>query len=185
MQNDILLELFLELEARTPEGLRAELIEGEITVSSAPEGDHEHCLSELFGQVVLQSATRMSLSGHKGLTMPGAAGHPPDHVIPDATFAPREQRLFRGAPPWMACDSVAMVAEVTGSRAVLDRIAKRRCYGRAGIPLYLLVDRERRSVTLHSAPSAEGYTERHSVAYGKPLPLPPPFAFDLETADFA
>ncbi|WP_058047499.1 hypothetical protein [Streptomyces roseifaciens] len=63
--------------------------------------------------------------------MPGAAGSPPDHVIPDATFAPHEKRLFRGAP------------------------------------------------------SAEGYAESRSVAYGRLLPLPPPFAFDLETSELA
>ncbi|MEU5190934.1 Uma2 family endonuclease [Streptomyces klenkii] len=183
MENAILLELFLELDASTPEGLRSELIDGEIVVSPPPEGYHAHCLSEIWRQVTLLSATRMSLSGHKGLAVPREGGRPPGHVIPDATIAPREGRPFRGAPAWMPCDDVAMVVEVTSSRADIDRITKRHCYARAGIPLYLLVDREHETVTLFSEPADEDYGDAHTTAFGKTLPLPEPFAFVLETSE--
>ncbi|CAM5487728.1 Uma2 family endonuclease [Streptomyces abikoensis] len=180
---DPFLELFLELDARTPEGISAELIDGEIVISPPPEGSHEHCLSELFRQVTTQSATDVSVSGRKGLLVPARSGRTSDHVIPDATIAPGRRR-FRSAPPWMPCDGVAMVAEVTSSRAERDRIAKRHCYARAGIPLYLLVDREEETVTLFSEPADQDYAETHTVPYGKALPLPAPFSFELETSDF-
>jgi hypothetical protein len=51
------------------------------------------------------------------------------------------------------------------------------------VPLYLLVDQERRTWTLHAL--AEGW-QRYQVAadgrFGEPVPLPAPFGFSLPTA---
>lgn len=77
-----------------------------------------------------------------------------------------------------------MVLDVTSSKAQTDREVKRRCYARGGIPLYLLVDRETSWATLFSAPEPGDYQELRAVAFGEQLPLPQPFAFDLDTADF-
>jgi Uma2 family endonuclease len=180
----ILLDWFVDLE--TPEGLRAELIEGELVVTPVPDGHHEHCISRIVGQMYRRTSTDTQFSGNKGLRLGSAEHCPQDHVIPDGTFVP-VLRLFRGADPWMPCEGVAMVLEVTPrgqARAGIDREIKRRCYARGGVPLYLLVDRETSWTTLFSAPEADDYREQHAVAFGKPLPLPDPFAFDLETTDF-
>ncbi|MFD0856298.1 Uma2 family endonuclease [Actinomadura adrarensis] len=96
------------------------------------------------------------------------------------------QALFRGADSWMPPPGVAMVFEVTSSRPERDREAKRRCYARAGIPLYLLADREVEAVTLFSGPDAStaDYRAAVRVPFGKPVELPDPFGFALETARF-
>ncbi|MFG2224485.1 Uma2 family endonuclease [Streptomyces sp. NPDC048644] len=181
-QTDILLEGFLALD--TPSGFRAELIEGEIVATPPPDGDHEYYLSTVFKQVLRKSATPMDLSGHKGLILSGTGARPADHVIPDATFAPEALRLFQGAPPWMPSDGVAMVVEVTSSKPYADRVAKRHGYARAGIPLYLLVDRDKSATTLFSEPEKGDYLTRHTALFGKSIALPAPFSFDLETGDF-
>lgn len=178
----ILLEWFVEMD--TPEGLRAELIEGELMVTPVPVGHHEHCISRIVDQVYGHSSTDTQFSGNKGLKLRSADGCPQDHVIPDGTFATGGSRLFRGAEPWMPCEGVAMVLEVTSRRPQIDRELKRRCYARAGIPLYLLVDRETGWTTLLSEPERDDYRQLGAVAFGKPLTLPEPFSFDLETADF-
>ncbi|KJS53414.1 hypothetical protein VM98_25340 [Streptomyces rubellomurinus subsp. indigoferus] len=181
-QADILLESFLSLHS--PEGFRAELIEGEIIVAPPPDGDHEDHISHLITQVIRRSKTDMSVSGGKGLRLVSGGLCPKNHVIPDLTFAPEELRLFRGAPSWMEPDGVAMVVEVTSGKPDQDRIAKRHCYARAAIPLYLLVDREKAQLSLFGKPHREEYTEVHLAAFGEPLALPEPFDFDLDTKPF-
>lgn len=181
-QADVLLEGFLALD--TPEGFRAELIEGEIVVTPPPDGDHEDYIGLIVTQVIRQSRTDMQFSGNKGLKLKSSGACPKNHVIPDGTFAPTELRLYRGADSWMPCDGVAMVVEVTSTKPQADRETKRRCYARGGIPLYLLVDREISSITLFGDPEGDEYREHRTRPLGKPLTLPEPFAFDLDTADF-
>ncbi|RPK85652.1 hypothetical protein EES46_22265 [Streptomyces sp. ADI98-10] len=181
-QAEVLLEGFLALD--TPEGFRAELIEGEIVVTPPPDGDHEDYIGLIVDQVARRARTRMQFSGNKGLKLRSGGGCPKNHAIPDGTFAPLELRLFRGAESWMPCEGVALVVEVTSTKPQADREAKRRCYARGGIPLYLLIDRDESSVTLFSDPENDDYRQVLTIPYGKPLPLPEPFAFDLETGDF-
>jgi Uma2 family endonuclease len=178
-QEEVLLEGFLALD--TPEGFRAELIEGEIVVTPPPDGDHEDCIELIVEQVYRCCHSRMQFSGTKGLKLEGCSR---DHVIPDGTFAPRERRLYRGAAPWMPCDGVAMVLEVTSSKPATDREAKRRCYARGGIPFYLLVDRDATAVTLFSDPEGHDYREHCTRPFGKTLTRPAPFGFDLDTSEF-
>lgn len=186
-QEELLLEGFLALD--TPEGFRAEFIEGEIVVTPPPDGDHEDYIGVIVDQVARESATRMRFAGNKGLKVPRGGLCTKNHVIPDGAWAPIADRLFRGAAPWMPCEGVTMVAEVTSSRPDRDREAKRRCYALGGIPLYLLVDREKSSVTLFSDPGGDepetvDYRELQTVPFGKEVPLPAPLSFELETSEF-
>ncbi|MFE3030829.1 Uma2 family endonuclease [Streptomyces canus] len=177
-----LLEIFLALD--TPEGFRAELIEGEIVVTPPPDGDHEKYISRLVRQVIKQSRTDMDFSGNKGLLLKSGEARPESHAVPDVTFAPLDLDLFAHASSWMPCNGVAMVLEVTSTKPQADREAKRRCYARGGIPLHLLVDRDTDSVTLFSDPEKDDYREHWTRPFGRALTLPEPFAFELETADF-
>ncbi|MFB7919329.1 Uma2 family endonuclease [Streptomyces sp. NPDC056061] len=181
-QADVLLEGFLVLN--TPEGFRAELIEGEIVVTPPPDGDREDCISLILKQVIRRARTDMDFSGNKGLKLRSGGRCPRNHVIPDGTFAPAALRLYRGADPWMPCEGVALVVEVTSSRPRGDRTDKRHCYARGPVPLHLLVDRGQSSVTLFSDPEQDDYRQHCTVPFGKTLTLPAPFAFDLETEPF-
>ncbi|WP_200842321.1 Uma2 family endonuclease [Actinomadura sp. K4S16] len=181
---DVVLEGFLALD--TPEGFRAELIDGEIVVTPPPLGDHEDWIAELSLQIVRDTPRRFHWAGQKGLVIPGDDEHRENRVIPDMVIAPAELRLFRGAPEWMRVEpeGIAMVVEVTSSRPENDREGKRYGYARAGIPLYLLIDRDERKVLLFSGPDGGDYAHIDQVQFGKPLPLPEPFDIDLDTSAF-
>ncbi|MFF9115985.1 Uma2 family endonuclease [Streptomyces massasporeus] len=178
----LLLDWFLALD--TPEGFRAELIEGEFVLTSLPDGHHEHCISRIVSQLHRRSDLDLLFSGNKGLRLSNAGGLPEDHAIPDGTIVAQAHRSFRGAPPWMSCEEVIMVLEVTFTRPEVDRTAKRRCYARGGIPFYLLVDRDASSTTLFTEPESGDYLRSRTAAFGASLTLPNPFAFDLDTTDF-
>ena len=180
---DVLLEGFLAL--RTPEGFRAELIDGEIIVSPPPGGHHERVISRVVRQMMRKSEMEMDFSGNRGLVLPSGGRCPKNHAIPDGVFAPVELDLFDVDDSYMTPQGLALVVEVTSSRPDNDREAKRHCYARGGIPLYLLVDRERGTVTLFSEPAGDEYAESHTGVFGKPIKLPAPFSFDLDTADFS
>ncbi|WP_407287056.1 Uma2 family endonuclease [Streptomyces sp. BP-8] len=177
-----LLDYFLALEP--PEGLRAELIEGEIVLSPSPDNRHERFISRITQQILAKSETAMDFSGNKGVEMPRGGLCPKNYVIPDAVFVPYEADIFDLPGNWIPNSAVALVIEVTSSRPRGDRVTKRHCYARAGIPLYLLVDREKSTMTLFSEPAGEDYTGIHRSPFGKPVPIQAPFSFDLDTTDF-
>ena len=103
----------------------------------------------------------------------------PDAVVvhPDARTAEEDRA------------AIALVVEVTSPTSpdtvLNDRVTKPKEYAKAGVPLYLLVDQERGGWTLFAL--AEGW-QRYQVAaggkYGEQIPLPPPFGFEIDTADW-
>ncbi|MFI0483412.1 Uma2 family endonuclease [Actinomadura sp. 9N215] len=181
---DKLLADFLSFD--TPEGYRAELIDGEIVVTPPPLGGHEQCIAEINLQIVRNSPRAFHCSGNKGLTLPGASGHPRNYVIPDATFALADLELFRGASSWMPveADGIAMVVEVTSTNPERDRGPKRDGYARARIPLYLLVDRKEERVILFSGSDGKEYRHVDHAPIGEKLLLPEPFEIELDTSRF-
>ncbi|TDE36381.1 Uma2 family endonuclease [Actinomadura sp. 6K520] len=181
-EDDALLEGFLALD--TPEGFRAELIDGEIVVTPPPGSGHERNIAEIGWQMARQSSTKFHLLSTKGLIVPADEGGRTLRVIPDGTVVPVEPDVFEDDEPWSRPDGVALVIEVTSSRPERDRVAKRRGYARAGIPLYLLVDREEERTTLFSGPDGHDYGHTDQVPFGKSLPLPEPFGFELDTSEF-
>jgi Uma2 family endonuclease len=119
--------------------------------------------------------------------VPGIEGRPDNHVIPGITFVSVEADPFHGAASWMSAknDAIVMVVEVTSSRPKQDRETKRTGYARAGIPFYLLVDRDEETVTLFSGTDGTTYRHTDQVPFGRSLPLPEPFEIELDTSRFA
>lgn len=81
-------------------------------------------------------------------------------------------------------DQTLLIVEITSkSSAETDRVVKRRRYAEYGAPLYLLVDRMERSVTLFAEPGSLGYTEADGPhPFGTAVRLPEPFGIDLDTS---
>lgn len=159
-----------------PHGYRTELIDGEIIVTPPAQADHEGDIGSVLHQIVKKSKTELRVAGGLGVITPR------NDCVPDLTVGPRE--LFRGADYWVDPTGVELVVEVTSPSSELrDRETKRHAYAAAGIPLYLLVDRSRKTVVLYSEPDGSDYRVTRTASFGEGLPLPQPFDFELDTSD--
>ncbi|GGT54946.1 Uma2 family endonuclease [Streptomyces purpureus] len=175
-------EAFDMFSALAPEGWRVELIEGEICVTPPANGEHEEIVSEVAEQVILRRQDRQlrTYTGI-GLFVPGASIS--GKVEPDVVLAPKgsfaDQLEYHDPSP------VLLVAEVTSrSPAGNDRVKKIRGYARAGIPVYLLIDRDGGKAIVCTEPQGEDYGRKTTYKLSEVVPLPEPLGFDLDTSQF-
>ena len=84
---EFMLADFLNLD--TPEGYRAELIDGEIVVSPPPDGNHRLDIWLILDQIRRSSSTRMQDSANSGLVVPSEKVPDAGRVIPDAVCRAR------------------------------------------------------------------------------------------------
>lgn len=175
-------EAFELFSALAPKGWRVELIEGEICVVPPANGEHEEIVTEVVEQVIARRVDRelRNFTGI-GLSLPGATDTV--RVIPDLVIAPKGS--FDDQQEWHGPDPVLLVAEVTSSStASRDRVQKIRAYARAGIPVYLLIDRETGEAVVCSGPSGDDYGHKSIHKLGTVVPLPRPLGFELDTSAF-
>ncbi|MFH8407943.1 Uma2 family endonuclease [Streptomyces sp. NPDC018019] len=175
-------EAFEALNAAAPEGWRVELIEGEIHVVPPANGEHEEIVAEVADQVAgRRKDAKLRTRTGLGLKVPGASVT--GMVVPDLVIAPKGS--FSDTLEYHDPSPVLLVGEVTSqSTAQNDRGPKMRGYARAGIPFYLLVDREADRVSLYSEPVGDKYTREVAVVLSKTIALPAPFDFEIDTGEF-
>ncbi|WP_435849011.1 Uma2 family endonuclease [Streptomyces lavendulocolor] len=175
-------EAFDMFSAVAPKGWRVELIEGEIHVTPPANGEHEEIVSEVTDQVVQRrKEQRIRSYTGIGLFLPGASVS--GKVEPDIVLAPKGS--FDDQAEYHDPSAVLLVAEVTSrSTAGNDRVKKIRGYARAGIPVYLLIDRESEQAVVCTEPSGEDYGAKAAYKLGEVVPLPDPLGFDLDTGRF-
>lgn len=103
---------------------------------------------------------------------------------PDAVLAPEAH--FAGHGEWADPDGVLMVVEVTSYDSDTDRRdrhEKPAAYGQSGIPLYLLIDQDSCTPTVHSFPGRKvgGYRAIHTAKFGEKALLSDPIGIELDT----
>jgi Uma2 family endonuclease len=172
----------LDLRARIDTGhRRAEVIEGQLVVSPMPVIWHERVcrwLEHLFDEACAANDWFPDRAGEIQLPPTGDLIEPDFMILRDAgTLPDLESRR--------PLDRVLLAAEVVSASSVrVDREVKPRACALAGIPLYLLVDRFTKPVTvsLHSEPGANGYAKVKTITAGEKLRLPAPFDCTLDTS---
>ncbi|KAB8186233.1 Uma2 family endonuclease [Nonomuraea phyllanthi] len=162
-------------------GHRVEVIEGKLIVS--PSGIPEHFMAgeELAGALRPLRKER----GWHGAPGPHICiDGPRDSIQPDYVMWPP------GCKRWgdeLLSPGVLMAAEVVSPSSVrIDRVDKLRLYALGGVPVYLLIDpvSESPSATVYSDIKDGEYRAITSVPMGKPLHLPDPIDFELDTSIF-
>ncbi|MFI2236923.1 Uma2 family endonuclease [Streptomyces chrestomyceticus] len=167
----------LKSAARHTHGGRSQLIEGVIEPLSLSWA-HETVTDRLRHQLGTRAADLHCIIGSGDLDLPGS----PNWYVPDLAVVPAAVAKGAGA---LRSDQTLLIVEVTSEAdADTDRIVKRRRYAEYGAPLYLLVDRQQRALTLFAEPDRLGYTRiTGPLPYGTPLRVPYPFGTDLDTSD--
>ncbi|MET9176965.1 Uma2 family endonuclease [Kitasatospora aureofaciens] len=158
-----------------PEGFRAEIIEGTITLS--PTGGTRRF-----------SVNRQVLEGLYG-HLRGSGWAPGNDcnivhglkvLIPDAFVAPRDvEEVDHPEGLGLLASGIAMVVETVspGSEAgKRDHVPKHRAYARAGIPVYVIIDDydDGGAVTILTDPDRErrAYASSTRIPYGKEAVIP-------------
>jgi len=182
---DYLLRTWRELDV--PEGWRAEIDEGQIVLVPPPHAHHNGIAERV------QRLLYRGLTGELGIYQTlGVHVAPLDKLyVPDLVVMPTE--LIAAADPETSdpldASEALLIVEITSKgNAREDRTKKYRAYARAGVPMYLLIDRfdvRGAMATLFTEPNEDGtYKHSDAVPFGKPLTLPDPFDVTLLTADF-
>lgn len=182
---DYLLQTWRELDV--PEGWRAEIDEGQIVLVPPPHAHHNGIAAKV--QRRLYTTLPEELDVYQTL---GVHVAPLDKLyVPDLVVMPAE--LIAAADPETSdpldASEALLIVEITSKgNAREDRTKKYRAYARAGVPMYLLIDRfDMRGpmATLFTEPNEDGtYKRSDPVPFGKTLVLPAPFAVSLPTSEF-
>ncbi|MDT0377936.1 Uma2 family endonuclease [Streptomyces sp. DSM 42041] len=163
-----------------PEGYRVEIIGGVIVVTPAPAGKHGRIVRQLGRALERDLPEGYDFEVNLGVDKaPGSD----DYAIPDLFVAP-VATLDTWASTVPSLEVVFTAEVVSKSSQTIDRVAKRKQYAVAGIPLYLLVDPFAEEITLFSDPSHGEYRARHTVPWGDKLQLPEPLPALLDSSLF-
>ncbi|MFE2142067.1 Uma2 family endonuclease [Streptomyces sp. NPDC059456] len=157
-------------------GDRTQIVEGVID-NVTPSWDHERAAKLVRRQIEARVDELGCVEGSGNLDLPGS----PNWYVPDIAVVPDE--LADGGSSLLP-DQTLLIVEVTSEpNAETDRVVKRQRYAEYGAPLYLLVDRPDKTVTLFSGPARLGYTGVDGPhPFGETVRLPEPFGIDLDTS---
>jgi Uma2 family endonuclease len=160
---------------------KAEIINGELIVSPVAVFWHERVCQWLllrFLEACTANGWFGDSAGEIELPPTGDLIEPDFMILRDASTVPDLE--------WTRpLDHVLLAAEVISASSIeRDRKVKPQACALAGIPLYLLVDRFTKPVTisLYSEPGKDGYADVTTVTAGEKLRLPAPFNLTLDTS---
>jgi Uma2 family endonuclease len=172
-------ETVARIAERETEDWRFELIGGRLGVKLMPDGDHGRILKWLLLLLMpLSPGLLLDITG-QGLAL---GKYRKGRARPDGILAPID--AFVGAGEWASANGVVMTVEVTSSDSDTnqrDRVDKPAAYAQTGIPIYLLIDREKTVLVVHTNPDGDRYRDVHTAAFGDIVTLPAPVGITLDT----
>ncbi|MER6560947.1 Uma2 family endonuclease [Streptomyces sp. NPDC001027] len=163
----------------TPAGYKAELIRGKIVVSPWSKLRYKRVMKALRLQLEPHAPEGHDVDVAPFLfTFAGSErGYGPYLHVADETAFEAEGRHADGA-------ALSLAAELTSdSTKDVDWLDKMATYGQI-VPVYLLLDMRVGEINVMWDPSPKGYRSRTNVPFGRPVRIPAPFDFELDTSGF-
>jgi Uma2 family endonuclease len=175
-------ERIAEFAEREDETVRFEFIDGRIGLRKVTNGSHgEIAMWLVFHCKQARPDLTLNVTG-QGLKVETYRN---GRARPDAVLAPVGH--FNGKADWADPDGVLMAVEITSYDSDThdrDSVEKPRAYAEAGIPVYLLIDRDTHAVLVHSDPDPTiGYRDVHKAKFGDRVTLPGPLGIEFDTED--
>ncbi len=169
---------------KLPPGSRAEILRGAIVVSPSPMNLHNLLFALLVEQLVPKAKKLgWAITNTESIRLHSTG----EAVIPDLVAAPKKA-LYSGKEWLLNADEVELVVEITSaSTRDRDLTWKLESYGKAQIPIYVIVDRldGDGTVTVYHEPDGDGKYKLHqTVGFGTKLWLPEPFDIEIDTSEF-
>ncbi|UKY50201.1 Uma2 family endonuclease [Streptomyces inhibens] len=170
-------ELFENLEV--PEGIKIELLRGEIVMMAGPDLVHNLIVEEVCDQIPRQKWHRLQT---QDIDVLSEISEPqPDLVVLERDTAPESGRL-------MPSGVVTMLVEVVSKTSVdRDYGLKRSIYAAGKVPAYLIIDPVMAQCVLLTEPFGSGqeadYAVQRITKFGDPVPLEL-LGIDLDTTEF-
>lgn len=166
-------------EMDTPAGYRAELVRGKIIVSPGPKLRHLRVMRSLRLQLEPYVP-----EGHDLDVAPFLFGFPGSGRADGPDLHVADESAFEAPGRHADASALSLVAELTSdSTKDADWLDKMATYGTI-VPVYLLLGMRMGEIDVMRDPSPEGYRSRTNVPFGRPVRIPAPFAFDLDTSEF-
>ncbi|MGW7256025.1 Uma2 family endonuclease [Streptomyces sp. NPDC054834] len=173
-----LLDLLDELNV--PDGYKAEIIRGSIVVSPWSLGYYTRVMRSVCSQLEPYLPDDHIIDRNPQLfVFPGIErAYGPDIHAAHAQTYEEETKCLDG-------EGLSFVAELTSSSTRDDDLTdKVDAYGKAGVPVYLVLDMQEKQAIVFGSPSAKGYEVRFSKPFGEKLHIPEPFDCPLDTTGF-
>ncbi|MGJ5751351.1 Uma2 family endonuclease [Streptomyces puniciscabiei] len=162
-----------------PDGLKVELLRGEIVMMASPDLVHNLIVSDVQDQIPRRHWARLQT---QDLDIVDEASEPvPDLVVAAPEMLPASGRL-------LPASLITMVVEVVSKTSVeRDYCVKRSIYAAGGIPVYLIVDPIMAQCVLLTRPEGEGeradYQGQEVRKFGLPVLLEA-LGVELDTSGF-
>ena len=155
-------EFLRMVESGAFEGMKVELIDGELERMNPPMNGHSAAqanvvfyLAQKLGLAVVRAETGLVLNDSTVVACDAALLRQP--LVENRFLTPYDVQLVVG------------IAQTTQSR---DMGLKRMLYAQAGIPTYWVIDGVRRVVHVYADPVEGDYCSVHTVRFGEALAVP-------------
>lgn len=187
------IDLLSAIEEASPVPIRPEYVEGTVIVPPQPNDDHNHGAFELSFQFRAAGFLLVGMgNGYRAAHKDGStmALLIPDFYVRRRKASELDESYRKAHKGWYPVDMITLVGEVTSSNHWTDTGPKLRTYAAAGIPVYILIDRQSKTAHCYTGPTLPGddpteayYENDTKVDLGDPLPLPAPYP-TLNTTPF-
>jgi len=149
------------VRALPEDGLRYEVVHGELLVTPAPRGWHQELVGRLY--VALRTWLDREQVGHLMLSPADISWDEGTLVQPDLFVVDLSEARTMD---WARMKHLVLVIEVLSpATARADRFAKRRRYQEAGVPAYWVIDPDRHQVEIWYPDASAPLFEREELRW--------------------